>query len=175
MVHPEQESQSDEKMISIAIDDHRVPIVFSTGQRVRRWDQWVNTLLAAILFLAASLKTYQLAADPTSLAFGVIHSQYVMMALIQAEVVLASWLLINDSSRLRLIIAMLCFSVFATAAVYEAYRSLASCGCFGMWKVSPKITAGFDVLAVALLRLTRPRHGRSAGVRPQRIRLLGVL
>jgi hypothetical protein len=175
MAHREGKVQVSKRIIEVATADFTRSIASGTALQDHRSDQWVNAILAVVLFLAASLKAYQLNADPGSLVFGVIHSQYVVIALIQTEVLLASWLLLNNSSRPRLIIAMLCFTVFAFAAVYEAYRSLASCGCFGILKVSPKITAGFDVIAVVLLWITRPRHNRFVGIRVQRIRLLAAL
>jgi hypothetical protein len=164
-----------ERLMQVGSKELSKSFASPTVQKHGRWDHWVNALLAAILLLGASLKAYQLVADPTSLAFGVIHSQYLMIALIQAEVLLASWLLLNNSSRVRLILAMLCFVVFAAAAADETYRSLASCGCFGLWRISPKITAGFDVVAVALLWLTRPRHQRLALFRTQQIRQFAAL
>jgi hypothetical protein len=45
-------------------------------------------------------------------------------------------------------------------AIYEVYAGLPSCGCFGLLRVSPKITAGFDLLSIGLLSIAWPRRLR---------------
>jgi hypothetical protein len=79
MAHREGKVQVSKRIIEVATADFTRSIASGTALQDHRSDQWVNAILAVVLFLAASLKAYQLNADPGSLVFGVIHSQYVVI------------------------------------------------------------------------------------------------
>lgn len=124
---------------------------------------WVEVALALVLLAAGGLKSYQLFFKPDSLAPGLLHSKIFVGGLVQVELLLGTWLLMGGLNRIRFFVAFICFVLFATVAGYEAMRALPSCGCFGLLKVSPKITVGLDLLAIVLLWITRPRARQNPG------------
>jgi hypothetical protein len=144
------------------------------NEKLRHARRYVETLLAAVLLAAAVLKALQLA-DGSSRAIIASAHALVLVAVIQAELLLSIWLLVGGASQPRFRCAVACFSLFALVASYEALHAMPSCGCFGNIKVPPLITASFDISAVAALWLTRPqrtaaakspisRHGLALGV-----------
>jgi hypothetical protein len=115
----------------------------------------IEYALALLLFAAACLKTSQLL-NGSKIAIPIfLGHRAAFAALIQAELLLALWLLFGGLPRPRLICAVACFAVFAAASCYEAAHAIASCGCFGNVKVPPAITAALDIAAVLALCLTR--------------------
>ena len=54
------------------------------------------------------------------------------------------------------ILAMVCFSGFASTALYMALAGEVSCGCFGKVPLSPWYTLIFDLTALAMLVWVRP-------------------
>jgi hypothetical protein len=137
-----------------------------------RYARGVETVLALVLMIAAVLKGYQLFSHSSPVIPGLMRSKIILAVLIEAEILLSVWLLVGGFRRIRFIIALVCFSMFAVAAGYEAFRAMPSCGCFGNVKVPPAITAAFDVLAVIALWITRPRRLRVTNVLPSRRRAL---
>lgn len=129
----------------------------------------VNVTLALVLLVAAVLKA-ALAFSATPSAMPIRHP-LLLLALIQAEVLLSTWLLVGGAAVVRFFVAMTCFCLFAGYAVYEALHAIPSCGCFGNVKVPPLLTATFDASAVAALWFTRPR-GSHAQKKPSRTRFL---
>jgi hypothetical protein len=109
-----------------------------------------------------------------SIVPGLISHRVIMFALIEAELLLALWLLVGGVSRTRFFIASVCFIVFAIVAGYEAINALPSCGCFGNVKVSPRITAAFDVFAIIALWFTRPQKSDATRPRLSHHRLVGA-
>jgi hypothetical protein len=120
----------------------------------RRHFDW---LFGFILLVAASLKFEQLYGNTPGATPGILFTPVLAAWLIQSELLLALWLLIGGFARLRFIVAVGCFSIFALVSGYEAMHAMASCGCFGNVKVPPTITAAFDVSAVVALCWTRRR------------------
>jgi Methylamine utilisation protein MauE len=118
--------------------------------------RFVETTIAAVLLAAAGLKADQLFANGSPVIPGLIHYRTWLALLIEAECLLALWLLFGGFPRARRLCAMGCFGLFAVAAGYEALRAMPSCGCFGNVKVPPIITAVFDVSAVVALWLAKP-------------------
>jgi len=112
----------------------------------------------AVLVFAASAKSYELAVDPS---LGVLHgSRGLEVALIQAEYLLATWLLSGYWAIYCRRVAIIVFGTFAGVALYNGLTSAASCGCFGLIHVSPWVTATLDVAAVFLLYQWRPDSNR---------------
>lgn len=101
---------------------------------------------AGILLVAASLKGYQLATDPT---LGTLHgSRWLQLLLVEYEVVLASWLLSGIAQRPCRWVALATFASFGCYAFYLGVTGAASCGCFGGAIVDPWWTFGLDVAAL---------------------------
>lgn len=123
-------------------------------------NRYVELVLALVLLAAAILKTHQLFSNPAATFPGTVHSKAVLICLIESELLLAIWLLIGGLDRSRLICTATCLCIFAAVATYEALHSARSCGCFGNVKVSPIITATFDISAVIALWLTRAALSR---------------
>jgi hypothetical protein len=135
----------------------------------------VEYALALLLFAAASLKTSQLL-NGSEIAIPIfLGHKAAFAALIQAELLLALWLLVGGASRLRFVCAIVCFYLFACVASYEFFHAVASCGCFGKVKVPPGITAAFDIAAVVALWLARDRHATWKIDLPSPPRLAGGL
>jgi hypothetical protein len=135
----------------------------------------VEITLAIVLIVAAGLKAYQILTGSGLVLAGFLHNKVFFAILVQAEFILALWMWVGSFPRTRFVLTTICFSVFAIAALYEAARGLASCGCFGAAKVSPKITAAFDIVAVVALWSTRPKSGVGGMISRRRIYLvLGI-
>ena len=119
----------------------------------------VRITLGLLLLAAASFKAYVLWTDPApSLsAFAFISSPRWQLALIEAEVVLAIWLVSGLYPRIAWLAALLTFTLFAAASLYLGIAGRPSCGCFGKLEVNPWYTFGVDTLAVAALCYWRPR------------------
>lgn len=132
----------------------------------------MDVLLAFVLLASASLKTGQFFMGSRAAIPGPLHSPLLLALLIQSELLLALWLLIGGFARLRFIVAVGCFSIFALVSGYEAMHAMPSCGCFGNVKVPPAITAAFDVSAVVALCWTRSRDAGSRADHPTRPRLI---
>ncbi len=115
----------------------------------------VKIILAIVLLAAAGLKAYQLFVHSDAVSSGLLRSPAIISGLIQAEFLLALWLIIGGFPRIRFVIALVSFGLFFAAASYEAFHALPSCGCFGNVKVAPAITAVFDALALIALWFTR--------------------
>src|SRR5579872_5657235 len=127
----------------------------------RKWSillnrRTVEIVLAVVLFAAVGLKAHQLFYSGPSIP-DIFHNNTILAGIIQMEILLGLWLVIGGQTYIRFVAAIICFSLFAAVAVYEALHTLPSCGCFGNVKVPPAITAGFDISAVTVLWLTRPR------------------
>jgi hypothetical protein len=132
----------------------------------------VEIVLAVLLFLAASLKAFSLFASSGSPISGLIQQRILLICLIEAELLLAIWLLVGGASRLRFLCAIACFCLFAAAAAYEFFHAMPSCGCFGNVKVSPAVAAVLDVAAVIALWTTRASRATWKSDRPPPRRLL---
>jgi len=111
--------------------------------------------LAIVLAIAAVLKLERLHFGLSQAAASVIHNRVALGALVNAELLLAIWLVVGGLPRLRLALTMLFFSAMAATAGYEAARGVPNCGCFGDASAPPAVTAAFDVAAVLALQTTR--------------------
>ena len=99
---------------------------------------WIERVIAAVLLPSAFLKARQLLVGSGEIIPGLVHSPLLLALLIQSEILLALWLLIGGFARLRFIVAVGCFSIFALVSGYEAMHAMPSCGCFGNVKVPPQ-------------------------------------
>jgi hypothetical protein len=125
---------------------------------------------AAVLVVAAALKSHQVATDP---AFGILYgSRRIEILLIAFEVSLAAWLILGLLQAWCRIVALLTFAGLACASSYFAIRG-EPCGCFGAFHVAPWWVATLDAVLLVLLWLWSPhcegitdrfahKHGRAS-------------
>ncbi|MGM0488775.1 MAG: MauE/DoxX family redox-associated membrane protein, partial [Planctomycetota bacterium] len=99
----------------------------------------VRIVLASVLLLAAGLKGYQLAMEPT-LNTTVLDAPWFLIAVVEFELLFRLWLLGNVWASRTCHVAVLCFTVFAAVSLYKALSGAASCGCFGRVVVNPWCT-----------------------------------
>lgn len=130
--------------------------------RTGRWMGYdaVRVILGSVLLIAAALKSYPLAADG-ELRAGLLHSPWLVMAVIQLELLLALGLLLNFWPKGTWAATLACFGLFAAVSAFRAVSGESSCGCFGRVPVKPAWTAAMDLVAVLSLLLWRPRHDSS--------------
>src|SRR5438093_351538 len=122
--------------------------------RPARFARIVHAAAALLLIAAALLKAYQTVARPDVVT---ISSRLLAGALIEFELALAGTLLLQLWPRAAWGLAITSFTVFAGVSVGRSINGVSSCGCFGPINIDPRITAGLDVLMVALLMLAGPQ------------------
>jgi hypothetical protein len=108
-----------------------------------------------LLLVAAGLKVQGLALGPLA-EDSLLASPRLQVATIEVEAVLGLWLLAGWSARLAWAAALGFFGLLAGVSLYLAVVGQASCGCLGRVTVSPWLTFGVDVGAVAALAMFRP-------------------
>ncbi len=114
--------------------------------------------MGGLLLVAAALKVHGLALDPFAEG-SVLASARLQVATIEIEVLLGLWLLTGWSPRWAWVAALSLFSLFACVSLYLALAGQPSCSCFGRLAVSPWVSLGVDVAAVAALLIWRPPVG----------------
>lgn len=124
----------------------------------------VRFALAAILFVAAVLKTHQLATEPV-LGSGLLGSRWFLIGVVQFELLLAFWLASGLAIRCACWVSLAAFSLFAVVAAAKAIAGDASCGCFGRVATSPWVAFAMDVSAVLALWWCRPCRSSAWGQR----------
>jgi hypothetical protein len=144
----------------------------------------VRVALGLLLLTAATLKAWQLATGPV-LSRGILDSRWLLVGVVELELLLGLWLLAGLLPRPTWAVALGCFSVFACVSLYKALAGQSSCGCFGRVQVNPWYTCGLDSAVVASLLRWRPdgvapRASRDpcevgTGRRPLRFGALGIL
>jgi len=107
----------------------------------------VRFLLAALLIVAAYLKSGNLLAVPTS--------PWPEFGLVMFELVLAAILLSSAPAMVAWWLAVACFTTFAIVAAYKTLLGYESCGCFGAVVTPPWIALLIDLLALTALAATR--------------------
>ncbi len=124
----------------------------------------VPFLVGTMLLVAAALKIWHFLRLTTASA--VLHEpQGATPGLIAWETFLGLWPLFGVYMNAALRVAILCFSVFACDAFYEAVGGKADCGCFGQVRVNPWLTTAFDLLVICSLFFGAGPAGPSAAVR----------
>ncbi|MBN1908521.1 MAG: hypothetical protein JW818_02170 [Pirellulales bacterium] len=134
-----------------------VPVVRVSGHDV------VRRALAAILLVAAGLKTHQLATSPV-VSEGLLDSRWVLVATVEFELFFGLWLLAGLLPRLTWAAAVGCFGLFACVSLHKALGGAASCGCFGRVEINPWHTFTLDVASVLALLHWQP-EGLSQSLR----------
>lgn len=161
--------------------DVAAPSDIIMAKRVRSreaWYKYLTRILAAVLVAAAALKAHALAGGATGAAgdLGIPTAPAMGAGLIVLEVLLAAWMVADTHPLGAWRAAVTCFACFGVAASYQALSGRTTCGCFGSLPVSPRYTALFDIAAVVLLVLFRPRSSdaRLACPRSRAQRVAGV-
>ena len=112
---------------------------------------------AAILIIAATLKTHELVTNP---ALGVLYgSRWPHAGLIEYECILAGWLLSGFRPAWCRGVSLVSFAGFCCYSLYLALSGTASCGCFGQVRVNPSLTFTLDAGLLVLLWRWRPSLG----------------
>ena len=115
----------------------------------------VRMILGGILLVAAALKGYQLATEPTA-EIGLMTSRWFLIGAVEVEVLLGMCLVSGLVVRSSWLISLGCFALFSCISLYKALSGEASCGCFGSVQVNPWYTLSLDVAAVVALLRWRP-------------------
>lgn len=110
--------------------------------------------LGLLLLAAAYLKLRDLTWEPFGKA--ILVSPRLRIIFVEAEAILGLWLLLGIAPRTLWMAATVYFTTLAGVSVYLASHGEPTCGCFGQTTISPWITFGVDVVAIAALALTRP-------------------
>jgi Protein of unknown function (DUF1573) len=144
----------------------------------------IPTLVGLLLISAAAMKV----ANPRPGDSPPTPSGWMLVALIELELVVGLWLLSRRSVRAVRIAAITLFSAFAIFNWTQVAAGAVSCACFGPILVRPWVTLTLDLLVVLMLLLWRPQpvqlkptawrphEGRSAlSSRWLRLSLLGLL
>lgn len=99
--------------------------------------------LGLVLVAAACLKTAEFVngTAETRLLIGIIGFEFG----------LGLWMIAGVAAGQARVVALVCFATFFGVASVQAFDGRASCGCMGAWRISPWVTAGFDLAAVGLL------------------------
>ena len=127
----------------------------SDGRSAAVGPQVVRFAIAAILLVAAVLKTHQLATEPV-LGVGLLESRWFLVAVIEFELFLAFWLVSGVFQRAVWCVSLGVFSTFAVVAAIKGLSGEASCGCFGRVPTSPWFALAIDLSAAAALLWFRP-------------------
>lgn len=106
--------------------------------------------VALILFVAASLKAYQLQSLPF-LFDSPIESRTLNVLAIVVEYAASVWLITQIGVKYSRVFAILMFFVFLLFALRSLFRGESSCGCFGNVTVHPVFTVLIDIFALILL------------------------
>ncbi len=122
----------------------------------------VCVLLGAILLVAATLKAYQLATEPTA-ETGLMTSRWFLIGVVEFELLLGLCLVCGVFRDAVWFVTLGCFSVFGCVALYKALSGEVSCGCFGSVQVHPWYTFSLDSVAVVTLLRWRPEVRQFSG------------
>jgi hypothetical protein len=119
-----------------------------------------------VLLAAAGLKLHHLAHPPSQVQQSPLDAPAVIVPLSISELLLAALLLSGLWPARTRKIAIGGFALAAAFAVGEGAAGRHSCGCFGSVRVSPWVTAAFDLCAVAALVWCKPKDPAAESVVP---------
>jgi hypothetical protein len=98
--------------------------------------------------------------------------QLVSTSIVVGELIIALLLLCGIRPKIAWYSAVTTFGLFACYSVVLALRGSATCGCFGTVRISPWLTLGLDVTAVAALATCQPEGYGMAAVHRRTTRWL---
>ena len=110
----------------------------------------IRVVLGLLLLTAAALKGWQLATEPTA-EKGLLTSRWSLIVGVEAEFLLALWLLSGLYRQAAWRAALGCFGIFTCITLYKAMSGEGSCGCFGRVQINPWYTLVIDLGAIGLL------------------------
>jgi uncharacterized membrane protein YphA (DoxX/SURF4 family) len=131
----------------------------------------VRVLLGLVLLAAGLSKIHQLVSDPAALLSG---SRWLMLAVVQVELILSAWLLSGLFPDALRRVALATFAVLALISGRRVFAGDSSCGCFGRFSPQPSYTLALNLSAVVLLSVLRPSRGSVHGRRDSIGRLVLV-
>lgn len=107
------------------------------------------TVVASVLFLAASTKFWLATQDPfVEITTGFLRRGIILVAIVET---LVSMYLIFGRDRLqKYVVIFLLFSVFLTESTTAIVMDKIQCNCFGGFLQSPRLMAGIDAVVTAL-------------------------
>jgi hypothetical protein len=114
-------------------------------------------VLGVALLIAAILKAEELAALPM-LGTGVLNQRWLLVCLLELEVVFGGWLLLAVGRFWTWAATFAVWLTFLGVAGYGAISGAESCGCFGRVQVNPWYTSVADLIVVLFLVIWRPRR-----------------
>jgi hypothetical protein len=108
-----------------------------------------------VLIIATVLK---LLAQSSSVPFHLsISASWLKFASLEYELFLGLWLLSGYAAAGAWLTTVLTFALFGIISVHNVVIGRASCGCFGEVPVTSVPALGFDIVALVLLGMTRPK------------------
>lgn len=114
-------------------------------------------VLGLPLLVAAAFKLYGLSASAVP-QVGWFSQPWVQLLAAEWELVLGAWLLSGVAPRASWVAALVTFAAFAGVSGYLGLRGVASCGCLGAVPANPWWAFSVDVIAVAVLAISRPKR-----------------
>lgn len=114
----------------------------------------LSLVVSILLLVTAALKTFNTAVT-AALQSAYDFPTWLMIAAVQAELVVAFLLLSGWNRRIGWRAALSLFSVFAMFSLYRTLAGYESCGCFGPFEVNPWWTFGLDAAVLSLLVVQR--------------------
>jgi hypothetical protein len=115
----------------------------------------LRILLAVLLLIAAGLKAFQLATEPT-VGTSILDARLLLMVTVEFELFFGLWLLANILAKPTWAATLTCFGLFTCVSFCKALAGYATCGCFGRVAVNPWYTGTLDVAVVLSLLRWRP-------------------
>lgn len=114
----------------------------------------VRIILGSVLLMAAGLKAYQLATEPTLEKF-LFTSWWFQTTEVEFELIWAIFLLSRLHRRILWLVTLVGFGTFCCIALYKGISGDSSCGCFGRINVNPWYMFIFDLVSFVSLILCR--------------------
>lgn len=114
---------------------------------------------SGLLLCAAVAKGYVLFRAPAA-KFLVFGSYPATVALVCAEIMLASWLISGKLRELAIAVSIILFSIFAFYSFGRGLAGESSCSCFGVFETSPWLSMSLDILAIGFLVAAGARRER---------------
>ena len=109
----------------------------------------LQRIIGGVLVLAGCLKAYQLASEPFNPTW-LIQTEVTALMLVAFEWTIGLWVVVGVRSRVGRCLVAALFAMLFLVSLSHAITGARSCGCFGSLKVSPWVTATFDVASAAV-------------------------
>ncbi len=147
------------------------------GPRVQSCGKYalIRVVLGVILLVAAALKGYQLATEPTA-EISLMTSRWFLVFSVEFELLLGLCLISGLFVRTVWLTTLGCFALFFCISLYKALSGEVSCGCFGSVQVNPWYSLCLDLAVVGALVRYRPAlWGKEVGIDTRPASYYGVV